>query len=241
MLAMSELFEGASPNDFEALAQSAVIKHYDRGDLIFATGDQADQMYLVLTGEVVASRLGPDGDEYVVDLFAAGDVLGSFHFFEPSPVRFLDARAADTTTCWVVSRGEFIRLLERNPKLMIFMLRTYSRWIVRRDLQDADRSFRNVAAQVATRLLHLADQFGEPAEDGVRIRLHVTETTLANMIGASRENVSRAIAKLQREGAVRREHGLFLLAQPDELRVRYSWVTGAEARVVSSKKRVGKP
>jgi CRP/FNR family transcriptional regulator, cyclic AMP receptor protein len=241
MLAMSELFEGASPTDFEALAQSAVIKHYKRGDLIWATGDQADQMYLVLTGEVVASRLGPDGEEYVVELFAAGDVLGSFHFFEPSPVRLLEAHAADTTSCWIVSRREFMRLLERNPKLMMLMLRTYSRWIVRRDLQDADRSFRNVAAQVATRLLHLADQFGEPSEDGVKIRLHVTETTLANMIGASRENVSRAIAKLLREGAVRRERGLFVLAQPDQLRARYSWVTGEEARVVSSKKRVGQP
>jgi CRP/FNR family transcriptional regulator len=123
---------------------------------------------------------------------------------------------------------------------MLLVLRTYSRWIVRRDLQDADRSFRNVAAQVATTLLHLADQFGKPSTDGVQISIHVTETTLANMIGASRENVSRAIAKLQRSGEVRRKHGLFVLVRPVELRARYSWVTNEEARVVSSK-RVDQP
>lgn len=236
MLAASELFEGASPADFEPLARSAAIKHYNRGDLIFATGDQADRMYLVLTGGVVASRLGPDGEEYVVELFTAGDVLGSFHFFEPSPIRILDARAADSTSCWSASRQDFIRLLERNPKLMLLMLRTYSRWIVRRDLRDADQSFRNVAAQVATTLLHLADQFGKPSTEGLQIPIHVTETTLANMIGASRENVSRAIAKLQRNGEVRRKRGLFMLVRPGELRARYSWVTDEEARVVSSKK-----
>jgi CRP/FNR family transcriptional regulator, cyclic AMP receptor protein len=241
LLATSELFDGASPADFEPLAQSARIKHYNRGDLIWVTGDKADQMFLVLTGEVVASRLGPDGEEYVVDLFAAGDVMGSFHFFEPLPLRFLDARAADVTSCWVIQRQDFMHLLERNPKLMMLMLRAYSRWIVRRDLQDADSSFRNVAAQVATRLLHLADQFGEPSTDGMLIRLHVTETTLANMIGASRENVSRAIAKLQRAGDVRRERGLFVLPHPGALRARHSWVTGEEARAVSSKKRTGRP
>lgn len=240
LLASSELFEGASPEDFEPLARSALIKRYNRGDLIFATGDQADQMYLVLEGEVVVSRLGPDGEEYVVELFVAGDVLGSFHFFESAPLRILDARAADATSCWVVPRKDFLQLLERNPKLTLLMLRTYSRWIVRRDLQDADRSFRNVDAQVATRLLHLADRFGESSKDGVRIRIRVTETTLANMIGASRENVSRAIAKLQRAGHIRRERGRFLLPRADELRVSYSWVTGEEARVVSPKQPAGK-
>src|ERR1700737_2152314 len=241
LLATSELFEGSSPADFEPLARSARIKHYNRGDLIWATGDKADRMLLVLTGEVVISRLGPDGEEYVVELFAAGDVMGSFHFFEPSPLRMLDARAADVTSCWIIPRPDFMRLLERNPKLMMLMLRTYSRWIVRGDLRDADSSFRNVAAKVATRLLHLADQFGDPSTDGTLIRLHVTETTLANMIGASRENVSRAMARLQRAGDVRRERGLFVLPHPDALRARYSWVTGEEARAVSSKKSTGRP
>ena len=241
MLAASELFEGASSADFEPIAQAAVIRHFSRGELIFVTGDPADQMYLVLSGEVAVSRVGPDGEEYVVELFAAGDVLGSFHFFEQSSVRILDARAIDTTSCWVVSRQYFMRFLERNPKLMMLMLRAYSRWIVRRDLQDADSSFRNVAAQVATRLLHLADQFGEPSKHGVKIRVHVTETTLANMIGASRENVSRAIARLQRAGDVRREAGLFVITKPDELRLRHSWVTDKEARSIRAARRSGPP
>lgn len=237
MLAQSELFEGASPADFEALARSARIKHYNRRDLIFGAGDNADAMYLVLVGEVVVSRLGPDGDEYVVEAFVAGDVMGPLHFFERSPIRTLDARATDATSCWIASRQDFMRLLERNPKLMLLMLRTYSRWIVQRDIQDADSSFRNVAGQVATKLLHLADRYGEPARNGVRIGLHVTETTLANMIGASRENVSRAIAQLQRAGDIRRERGFLVLTHPDELRLHHSWVTGEEARTVSPRRR----
>lgn len=237
VLGHSELFEGASPSDFAPLTRSALTRQYQRGELIWATGDKADALYLVLAGEVAVSRIGPHGEEYVVEAFVSGDIMGLLHFFESSPTRTLDARANDSTVCWIVSRSDFLRLLERNPTLMLLMLRTYSRWIVQRDLQDADAAFRNLTARVATKLLYLGNRYGEAAEDGVRIKLRVTETTLASMLGASRENVSRAMAHLQRAGLVRRQRGLLLLPQPDELRLRYSWVTEEEARTVAVKRR----
>jgi DNA-binding GntR family transcriptional regulator len=89
-----------------------------------------------------------------------------------------------------------------------------------------------VSAQVATKLVHLAERFGEPSDRGVRIGLRITETTLANMIGASRENVSRAIARLQRAGELHRANGRIYLVDPDLMRRRYSWVTAEEARSV---------
>lgn len=237
LLAGSELFNGATAGDFESLRSSAVTRNYGDGQLIFAAGDPADAMYLVLSGGVIASRLGPDGEEYVVEVFVPGDVLGPLHFFEPRPVRILNARAAETTSCWIVPRGDFMRLLERKPQLMQFMLRTYSRWIVQRDLRDADSSFRNLTAQVATKLLHLAGLYGERVDSGIRISLRITETTLANMLGASRENVSRAVAQLQRNGDVRREGGRFLLTRPDRLRDSYSWMTEEEAQAFGSRRR----
>lgn len=235
MLAASELFEGASPADFEPLARSAHTRNYSRGEFIFTAGDEADTMCLVLEGEVVVLRLGPDGEEYVVEVFVAGDVLGQLHFFERSPARLLDARAGDATSCWIAPRHDVLRLLERNPKLMLLMLRTYSRWIMQRDLRGAEGAFRNLTSRVVTRLLQLSDQYGEDAEGGTRIRLRLTETTLANMLGASRGNVSRVLAQLRRSDDVRRERGFLLIPRPDDLRSRYSWVTAKEARTVSSK------
>jgi CRP-like cAMP-binding protein len=235
LFARSELFAGADPADFEPLARSAVTRRYIRGDLIWGTGDKADAAYLILAGEIAVSRIGPEGEEYVVELYEAGDVVGQLHIFEASPTRILGAQAVDVTSCWVVPARDFRQLLENSPKLMRLMLRTYARWIRLRDLRYADSSFRNVEAQVATNLLHLADRFGEPCDKGTRIRVHVTESTLANMIGASRENVSRAIARLARGGDLHRKNGVFVLTHPDELRQRYSWVTTDEARYVMSR------
>jgi CRP/FNR family transcriptional regulator, cyclic AMP receptor protein len=239
MLAGSELFNGASAADFEPLARSAHTRMYDRGEFIFHAADEADAMYLVLEGEVVVSRLGPDGEEYVVEVFVAGDVLGQLHFFERSPTRLLHARAGVAASCWIASKHEVLRLLDRNPKLMLLILRTYSRWIMQRDLRGAEGAFRNLTSRVVTRLLQLADQYGEAMEGGTRIKLRLSETTLANMLGASRENVSRALAQLLRSGDVRREGGFLLIPRPDDLRNRYSWVTANEARALSSKEVLG--
>ena len=235
MLAASELFEGASAADFEPLTRSAHTRKYSRGEFVFNAGDEADTLCLVLEGEILVSRLGPDGEEFVVEVFVAGDILGQLHFFEPDPTRLLDARAGNETSCWMAPRRDVVGLLERNPKLTLLMLRTYSRWIMQRDLRGAEGAFRNLTSRVATRLLQLSDRYGEAAENGTRIRLQLTETTLANMLGASRENVSRVLARLRRSGDVRREHGFLLIPRPDDLRSRYSWVSAKEARTVSPK------
>jgi CRP/FNR family cyclic AMP-dependent transcriptional regulator len=232
MLAESELFEGASPSDFEPLAQSAHKRNYGRGEFLWHTGDVADAMYLVLAGEVVVLRLGPGGEEYVVEAFISPDVMGQLHFFDQRPTRILDARAAAPTSCVVLPRDAVLRLLERKSHLMFSMLRAYSRWIRQRDLVGADGAFRNLTARVVTRLLQLSDRYGETSADGIQIRLHLTETTLANMLGASRENVSRALAVLLRSGVIRRERGAFVIARPDDLRRRYSWVSTDEARTI---------
>lgn len=237
MLAESELFEGALPSDFESLAKSARKRNYARGEFLWHTGDAADAMYLVLAGEVVVLRLGPGGEEYVVEAFISRDVMGQLHFFDRRPTRILDARAAAATSCVILPRDAVLRLLERKPELMLSMLRAYSRWIRQRDLLGADGAFRSLTARVVTRLLQLSDRYGEAITDGVEIRLHLTETTLANMLGASRENVSRALALLLRSGDLRREGGIFLITRPEDLRSRYSWVSPDEARTILVERR----
>src|SRR5260370_34284423 len=105
---------------------------------------------------------------------------------------------------------------------MIRMLTVYSRWIRTRDLHARDAAFQNPAGRVACKLVELANRYGETSPDGVRIPIRLTQETVANMLGASRENVSRALARLTRQGEVRRKGGVLLIPRLDELAERYS-------------------
>ena len=230
VLAHSELFEGSSPSDFAALQSTMWTCRYNRGEFLWRAGDSADRLYVILCGEVVVSRVTAQGAEFVAEVFTAGDAMGSLHLFDDTPTRILDARASLPTSCVVVPGSSLRQLLMSRPALMVSMLRTYSRWIRQRDLLDADTAFQGLTGRVVAKLLELSGRFGAATGDETAIRVQLTETTLANMLGASRENVSRAVARLVRSGVVRRENGYVVMPDREGLRARYSSVARDEAR-----------
>jgi CRP-like cAMP-binding protein len=179
-------------------------------------------MFVVLSGEVLVSSTGVDGDQFVVEVYVRDDAIGQLPFFEPVGQRLFDATAGRDTECLVASRQAVLALLRAKPQLMIHMLSVYSRWIRTRDLHARDAAYQNLAGRVACKLVELANRYGEPSSDGVRIPIRLTQETVANMLGASRENVSRALARLGRQGDVNRKGSVLLIPKLDELAERYS-------------------
>jgi CRP-like cAMP-binding protein len=179
-------------------------------------------MSVVISGEVLVSSVGLGGEEFVVEVFVKGDTIGQLPFFEPAGQRLFDAVAGRDTECLVASRQAVLALLRVKPQLMMHMLSVYSRWIRTRDLYARDAAFQNLAGRVACKLVELASRYGEPSPEGVRIPIRLTQETVANMLGASRENVSRALARLGRQGDVNRKGSVLLIPRLDELAERYS-------------------
>jgi len=80
-------------------------------------------------------------------------------------------------------------------------------------------AFDDIRRRVAVALLELADEFGESTGEGsLRIRLRLSQSTLAALVAASRENVNRALAALVGAGAVSQSDGHFYLHDLDALR-----------------------
>ncbi len=223
-LTQTSLFRGSAASDFEALLPSIRSQTFRKGQYIWHTGDPAASMYLLISGQVNASRLGPRGEEFVVDVFLPGDTFGEFSIFEAGLVRIVDCAAAEDTVCLSIGRLGLLGFLERNPRLAVKMLAALSRRIRHQDLYRSETAFQNIAGRVACVLIALADSHGEATADGVRIPTELSQTTLANMVGASRENVNRALSRLVQLGDIRRRGATIVIPKLDELRARYSWL-----------------
>ncbi len=104
------------------------------------------------------------------------------------------------------------------------MLATLTRRIRNDNLLLSERAFQNIAGRVACTLLDLAAAHGEAGAEGVRIPAQISQGTLANMVGASREKVNRAILRLIRLGDVRRSGSTIVIPKVEELRRRYGWM-----------------
>jgi CRP-like cAMP-binding protein len=221
-LSSCAIFQGSSPGDFSPVLSSLSRRHYDAGQYIWRAGDPASWMYVVLTGEVHVSRTDPGGNQYVIEVYIQGDALGQLPFFDKDPARFTDGCAGTETECLLAPRKAVLALLREKPNLMVSMLSAYSRWIRTRDMHSSETAFQNLAGRVARKLVELGSRYGEPGPDGVRIPIRLTHETIANMLGASRENVSRALSLLAQRGEVRRTKRLLVIPNLADLAQRYS-------------------
>ena len=223
LFAKTSLFKGSLPSEFDSLRPAVRTKTYDRGDFVWRTGDPATAMYLLVSGQLSVSRVGPNGEEFVVDVFLPGDTCGEFSILDEGLRRIVDCLAAERTVCLAVSRSDLLAFLERNPRLALRMLAGLARHIREQDLYRSDTAFQNIAGRVARTLITLADSHGEHTPDGVRIPAQISQAMLANMVGASRENVNRALSRLVRLGQIRRNGQTITIPKLDELRGQYSW------------------
>jgi CRP/FNR family transcriptional regulator, cyclic AMP receptor protein len=189
------------PEEITEFQSRGTRRRYRRGAMLFTEGEISDKVVLVVEGRVKISHYTDDGREVLLAVRGPGEVLGELSAIDGEP-RSAAASALDPVEALVVPAEDFRHFLEAQPRIASVLLRT-----VTRRLRDADRKRIEFAAQdtvgrVAGRLVELAERFGEPEGEGVRITLPLTQQELAGWTGASREAVSKALQILRQRGWV---------------------------------------
>jgi CRP/FNR family cyclic AMP-dependent transcriptional regulator len=200
-----------TPDELEALTGLGRRQRYSRGAPLFFEGERSDRVLCVLEGRVKISVMTAEGKEVLLALRGPGDLVGDQAFFDGGP-RSASAFALDTVKAVVVQAYDFTAFLEQHPRVALLLLRMMSR-----RLRDADRKRAEFAAfdtvgRVASRLLELAERFGESQDSGIRITLPLTQEELAGWTGSSREAVSKALSSLRSLGCIEtRRRGITIL------------------------------
>jgi CRP/FNR family transcriptional regulator/CRP/FNR family cyclic AMP-dependent transcriptional regulator len=220
LLASTTLFRGFSEQELEPLASRLQPRSFPRGTYVFREGDPGHTLYVIATGQVKIAHLGRQGEEIVFALLTTGDTFGELALFDDGSTRTADAQATEPTDCLALSREPFMAFAETHPRLMRHLIKVLSVYLRRADEALGEAAFLDITGRVAKKLLDLAESHGEPTKDGVRIGVHVTQQTLAGMIGASRENVNRAVSRFVARGDIAQEAGTITILRPTELRKR---------------------
>lgn len=179
--------------DLESLGR---VRRYGTGDVIFHEGDDGDRVFVVISGRVKLSSSSEGGKEVILAVRGPGDLVGELSVLDGSD-RLAAAIALENVEVLVVTAAKFHHFLEQHPSSALILLRMLSA-----RQRDADRkriefaSYDSVA-RVATRLVELAERFGEQATAGVKIDLPISQEELAGWVGASREAVSKALQSLR--------------------------------------------
>jgi CRP/FNR family transcriptional regulator len=198
------IFDGLTLEDIEPLRHSVRTRRFDRGTYLFREGDPGGHLYMVISGQVKIGRTGERGEEIVFAVTGPGEIFGELSLFDPDGERTADAEALEPTECIVVNRAPLLRFLSEQPKLLLQIISVLSVYVRRKDESLAEAAFLDIPGRVASKLVELADKKGRAAPDGIVIDLPLRQRTLAGMVGASRENVNRALRRFADLGYIRR-------------------------------------
>lgn len=191
------LFASLPTLELEALAPYLRERRFSKGTMILMQGDPGDALYLIATGQVKVVLIGEDGREVILSVLSEGSFFGEMALLDGEP-RSAHVVAMGDTTLLQLRREDFQHRLRSSPELGAGLLRELSQRLRRADHTIGSLALRDVNGRVAHLLLALADE-----EGGERITRRLTHATLAQMIGASRETVSRTLRALVNAGAIR--------------------------------------
>jgi CRP-like cAMP-binding protein len=218
LLSRTPLFAGVTPTDLEPLLADFRMRRFASDSYIFREGDPGDHLQLITRGEVKISRTTEAGGEVVFAVLGAGDVFGEMAVLQENAVRSADAQALADTECFALHRHALVAFLKANPAVMWRVVTVLSDYIRRKDEAFSDLAFNDIPGRVARKLLELAAARGEAVGAGAQVT--VAQRTLAGLVGASRENVNRALSRYAALGAIRLERGRITLLRPEDLRRR---------------------
>jgi CRP/FNR family cyclic AMP-dependent transcriptional regulator len=220
LIAGVPLFKSLSESDLESLAGAFVRHSFDRGQMIFRQGDPGGHLFLVEAGRIKITTLAADGREAFVAIIGPGQVFGELSLFE-SQQRSADARAMEPTTAHALAHDDFRPYVAAHPEVAWELLKVLVQMVRRQDQAIQDMVFLDVGGRVARRLLDLAAQHGEASGNGtVRIDVPITQEELAQMVGASRESVNKALGSFMDRGWVALEGRHYVVVDGESLRKR---------------------
>jgi CRP-like cAMP-binding protein len=196
-------------------------QHLRQGTILFTEGDASNRVVLLVAGRVKVSSYSEDGHETVLGFRGAGDVLGELAAIDGKD-HLATVTVVEDGEALVIPGERFVAALAEQPGLALVLLRS----IVGR-LRDADRkraefTALDVVGRVAHRLVELAERYGEPAEDGIRITLLISQRELAGWVGSSREAVNKALRQLEHRRLIATDRRHLIVLDLDGLRRRVS-------------------
>lgn len=193
------------------LATHARLHNFPTDTPVFRLGEPGHSMMAILIGTVRISLPSTKGREIILADLPAGELFGEIALLDGRP-RSANATALTKCEVLVLERRDVLPFLERSPQACLRLMEILCARIRRSDERMSDIAFFDLPARLAKTLLRYPAQGRGPA------RVSLSQSELAEMSGATRENVNRCLRDWQRLGILRLEKRWTIILEPEALR-----------------------
>ena len=210
------LFQALDHEAAAALRASLKEQGYGKGESLFSEGEPGDRMFIVVDGKVKLGQTSKDGRESLLGVLGPGEMFGELSLFDPG-LRTSTATALTDVTVVSLGHDQLMPWLTGRPELAAALLQALARRLRRTNEAMGDLVFSDVPGRVAKALMDLGEKFGEITPDGLLVSHDMTQEELAQLVGASRETVNKALADFTQRGWIRLESRQVLILDVERL------------------------
>ena len=198
------IFLGLDEAAATTLRSSMTLVKLRKGQSLFKEGDDGDHLFIVSSGKVKLGTKSPDGRENLLMILGPGDMFGDLSLFDSGP-RTATATAVTDTKLLSLGQDKVIPWVKEHPEVSLHLLARLASRLRRTNEVVGDLVFSDVPGRVAKALIDLGVKFGEKREEGLFVNHDLTQEELAQLVGASRETVNKALADFAQRGWLRLE------------------------------------
>jgi CRP-like cAMP-binding protein len=216
LLARVPVFSTLEREDLERIADLAVPRAFEPGQIVFREGDSSDTCYIVRSGRARAVREHSGGRTITLATFGPGDIFGELALFEDER-RSATVEASEPTSVVAVLGPDMRRLMVEHPGISARLVIALGRRLRETNERLSRQSFQTVQSRVAVVLSELVAQERVEGSDGADVLVTTTQADLAQLAGSSRESASRFLAVLERAGVISQGRGRLVVHDPQAL------------------------
>jgi CRP/FNR family cyclic AMP-dependent transcriptional regulator len=198
------LFTALDDASAATLRDSMTQVKVSKGQTLFKEGDAGDRLFVVVEGKLKLGTSSGDGRENLLSILGPGDMFGELSLFDPGP-RTATATAVTDARVLALANDQVIGWVTAHPQVSLQLLKRLARRLRRTNEVLADLVFADVPGRVAKAIMDLGERFGTKKDDGLHVNHELTQEELAQLVGASRETVNKALADFAGRGWVRLE------------------------------------
>jgi CRP/FNR family transcriptional regulator len=216
LLTRVPVFAALAEEELTRVAEVAVPRHFDTGEIVFREGDESRTCYIVRSGHARAVREHPDGRSITLANFGPGDIFGELAMFDDER-RSATVETLENTEVIAILGGDMRRLLRQHPDIAVKLLAALGSRLRDTNERLTRQSFQTVQSRVASVLVQLVAAARSEGAVGGDVLITSTQADLAQLAGSSRESASRFLAVLERAGIITQGRGKLTVHEPAAL------------------------
>jgi len=193
------LFAELDDRELTSVAAVAKARKYAKDDVVFHADESGDVFCLIREGGVKITMISPEGKEIILSMLGAGDFFGEMALLdnEPRSATVVATEPLELVTIW---RTDFLSILSENFSITRKVLAELSKRLRNASNRIESLATMDVYGRLARFFLDMAKKDGKVIDNGYVAIIRPTHQAIANMIGTSRETVSRLIHDLMEQG-----------------------------------------